>query len=163
MINQEKITMNIRFVQGDVFLTRMQSVAVGLNTTGRVEVTPFFTTIQDRYPVFVSEYRKRGRAERLTPGDFWVWREGQPWLVGLVIRDTPQGPARLRYIETALLNLYKNWEREGLHSLALALTVDEIERPALHDLVARYLGTLPVVVYEAHLPSVDAEVPPKDD
>lgn len=141
--------MSITFIQGDIFLTQAQAIAVGLNSTGRLEVSSLYTTLQDRYPVFVSEYRKQARAGLLTPGHMWIWREGQPWLVGLVIREAPQGATRLRYVEAALLNLYKNWEHEGLQSLAIQQLAEDSEWPVVRRLIMDYLGEikLPVSVY----------------
>ena len=72
---------------------------------------------------------------RCTPGGVWVWREGQPWLVGMVIQETAQGAARLRYVEAVLLNLSKDWEREGLRSLAVMRFGDDVEWPAIRTLI----------------------------
>jgi hypothetical protein len=143
--------MGVTFVQGDIFTTQAQAVALGLNSVGRLDVSPLYATLQDRYPVFVSEYRKQARAGLLTPGHLWIWREGQPWLVGMVIRESPQGATRLRYVEAALLNLYKNWESEGLHSLAIMRLADDAEWLAVRSLIKDYLGAinLSVSVYES--------------
>jgi hypothetical protein len=151
--------MTVRFAQGDIFLTQAHAVALGLSANGRLGVSPFHTALHDRYPVFVSECYKRGRAETLLPGSVWVWREGQPWLVGLVVQETPQGAARLRYVEVAMLNLYKDWEREGLHSLALMRFGDDSEWPAVRAVIEDYLNRipLPVIVYEDYQPGVAAE------
>lgn len=151
--------MSIRFVQGDIFLTQAQAIAVGVSANGRLGVTPFHTVLHDRYPVFISDCNKRGRASALAPGAVWVWREAQPWLVGLVIQDTPQGAARLRYVETAMLNLYKDWEHERLRSLAMMRFGDDGEWPAVRAILEDYLGriTLPVIVYDQYQPGVAAE------
>jgi hypothetical protein len=143
--------MSVAFVQGDIFLTQAQAVALGLNSAGRLDVSHLYITLQDRYPVFVSDYRKMAHAGLLTPGQLWIWREGQPWLVGMVIRESPQGAVRLRYVEAALLNLYQNWEREGLHSLAIMQLADDSEWSAIRGLIKDYLEgiNLAVSVYEA--------------
>jgi hypothetical protein len=150
--------MAISFVQGDIFLAEVQAIAIGLNAAGRLDVTSLNTALHDRYPVFVSEYRKRGRANSLPPGTCWVWRDSQPWIVGLVVREAPQGATRPRYVETAMLNLFKNWQREGLHSLALMQLADQAEWPPLRVIVEQYLGEidLPVMVYENHRPGAAA-------
>jgi hypothetical protein len=152
-------TMSIRFVQGDIFMTQAHTVAVGMSASGRFSVTPFHTALHDRYPVFISECSKRGHGSNLTPGAVWVWREAQPWLVGLVIQETPPGAVRLRYVETAMLNLYKDWEREGLHSLAIMRFGDDGEWPTVRAVLEDYLSriALPVIVYEAYRPGVDGE------
>jgi hypothetical protein len=152
--------MSITFVRGDIFLTSAQAIALGLSAAGRLGLSAFYTAIGDRYPVFVSECHKRGRASTLETGGVWVWNDGQPWLVGLVVRETAQGAARLRYVEAALLNLYQNWEREGLRSLALMRLADDIDWPPIRELIEQYLGplALPVIVYEAYQPGVYGEL-----
>ncbi|NLF78392.1 MAG: hypothetical protein GX573_22085 [Chloroflexi bacterium] len=151
--------MSVRFVQGDIFQTSAQAVALGLSVSGRLSVAPLWTAVQDRCPVFVSDYHKRSRAGSLSPGDLWVWREGTPWLVGMVVRDTPQSAARARYVETALLNLYKHWQREQLGSLALMAFDEGIEWAAVRGLIEDYLGRieLPVIVYERYEPGAAVE------
>lgn len=151
--------MTVRFVQGDVFLTQALAVAVALSANGRQGVSPFHTALHDRYPVFISECYKRGRAETLPPGTVWVWREGQPWLVGMVVQETPHSAARLRHVEAAMLNLYKIWEHEGLRSLALMRFGDDSEWSTVRAVIEGYLNRmpLPVIVYEDYQPGVAAE------
>jgi hypothetical protein len=146
-------------VRGDIFLTHAHAIAIGLNASGRLGVEPVYTALQDRHPVFVSECHKRGRAGLLVPGSIWIWREAAPWLVGLVVRETPPGSTRLRYVETAMLNLYKDWEREGVHSLALMRLASADEWPGVRAIVHHYLAqmALSVTVYDDYLHGVAAE------
>jgi hypothetical protein len=150
--------MPVSFCQGDIFLTQAQTVAVGVDALGRLGVSPLFAALGDRYPVFVSDCRRRGRSGGLVPGSIWVWREATPWLAGMVVRESPHSATRLRYVEAALLNLCKNWQREGLHSLALMQFVESDEWHAMQELVVRHLESLamPVVVYERYRPGVVA-------
>jgi hypothetical protein len=151
--------MTIRFVRGDIFLTQTQAVSVGLSANGRLGVSRFHTALHDRYPVFISECSKRGRAGTLPPGTVWVWCEGQPWLVGLVVQETPQSAVRLRYVEMAMLSLYKDWEREGLRSLALMRFGDNTEWPGVRAVIEEHLSRIPltVIIYEDYQPGVVAE------
>lgn len=153
--------MSVTIVQGDLFLTQAGAIALDLNATGRLGVTPVYTALQDRYPVFVSECHKRGRAESLAPGSLWVWRESDPWLIGLVVRETAQGPTRLRYVENVMLNLYKAWEREGIRSLAMPRIGTDEEWSGVREVVLHYAAqmTLPITLYEVHQPGVAAEDP----
>ena len=136
--------------EGDIFATGVQAVGVPLSANGRAGASPFATALQDRYPAFVSDYGKRGRAGALSPGGLWLWRDAQPWLLGLIVRETPHRPTRLRFIEQAILNIYQDWQREGLHNLALPRLVDEPEWRSVRDMLGRYLDAPPlrVVVYE---------------
>lgn len=146
--------MGVTFVRGDIFLTQAQAIAISVSATGRLGVSPLATAVHDRYPVFSSECRKRARAGALVPGSAWVWKEGRPWLVGLVVRETAQGALKPRLLEAALLNLTQNWEREGLRSLALARLGDDAEWGTARAIVQHALErfALPVIVYEDYLP-----------
>jgi len=147
----------MKFVRGDIFLTQAQAVGIGLSANGHLGVMPLYTALQDRYPVFVSEHRQRGRSGLQPPGTTWTWREGQPWLSALIVQETPQGAIRLRHVEAAILSLYKSWEYEGLRSLALMRLGDESDWPAAREIVTHYLAALPVIVYEEYIPGFRAE------
>lgn len=151
--------MSWTIVKGDIFLTHAHAVAIGLNATGRLGVEPVYTALRDRHPVFVSECHKRGRAGLLDPGSIWIWREADPWIVGLVVRETVSGAARLRHVETAMLNLYKDWEREGVRSLALMRFDSADEWPGVRAIVQQYVAqmVLSVIFYDDYLPGVAAE------
>jgi hypothetical protein len=151
--------MTVTFTKGDIFLTRCQAIGVGISANGRLGVSPFHTALHDRYPVFISECGRRGRAGTLTSGALWVWREGSPWLAGLVIQDTPHAAIRLRTVEAALLNLWKDAPHEGLHSLALMRFGDDSEWNAVRRLLDETLSrhSLPVIVYDDYVPGVAAE------
>lgn len=153
--------MSVTFVRGDIFLTQAGAIAIGLNAAGRVEVSPFYKALYDRFPVFTSEHRRKGRAGLWTPGDVWLWRDSRPWLIGLIVRETPQGATRLRYVEAAMLNLYQNWERDGLRDLALMRLAADEEWPAVRKIVQDSLSriALPVCVYENYDPGIAAERP----
>ncbi|MBN1565918.1 MAG: hypothetical protein JXA10_18900 [Anaerolineae bacterium] len=151
--------MSITTVQGDIFLTRAHTIAFGLNAAGRLGVTPAYTVLQDRYPVFVSDYRRHGRAESFTPGSLWLWRESTPWLAGLITNETLSGATRLRHVEGAMLQLYKEWERAGIRSLAIMRMGTDDEWPGVREVILHYAAqiALPITLYEAYLPGVAAE------
>lgn len=144
--------MSIEVVRGNIFETRAQTIAFGLNAAGRLPVAPVYTHLHDRYPVFVSEYRRLARAGQLPPGALWVWRDGTPWLAALILRETPQGSARPRFVEAALMALYQQGRRAGLRSLALLPGTDALEWPAFEALARQWapLIDLPLVVYREY-------------
>ncbi|WP_119072797.1 hypothetical protein [Aggregatilinea lenta] len=129
--------MTVTFEHGQLWDTTAQAVGIGLAANGRLGVSPLHTALADRWPAFVSVYRQRGRGGLLAPGDVWIWRESTPWLVGLIVRETPQGAARLRYVEQALLSLAQVWEQEGLHSLALAGLAEPDDSARVDELLQR--------------------------
>lgn len=147
------------FVQGDIFLTRAGAVALGIDAAGRLGTDFITTALRDRFPVFVSECQRRGRVGTQPPGSIWVWREGTPWIIALIVRETPQGATRTRYVEAALLKLMQQWEQEQLRSVALLRLGTDEEWPQLREVAVHYLDLLQrdVVVYDHYLPRIAAE------
>lgn len=152
-------------LSGDLFLTRHHTALFGVNAAGRVEVSPVFNALQDRYPAFVSEFHKRGRAGRLEAGTYWLWRDSRPWLLALIVRETPSGSTRLRHVDAALLALVKDGPFEGLHSLAVLRLSDGPEWADMRDLLVRRLDQLghPALLYDDFRIGVRAEPEPASD
>ncbi len=151
--------MSHTIVQGDIFLTRAGAIAIGIDAAGRLGTAAIYTAIRDRYPVFVSECHRRGRMDILQPGSLWVWRESTPWIIGLVVRETPQGATRIRYVEAALLKLMQQWEQEQLSSVALLSLGTDEEWPQLREIVVHYLDLMrqSITVYDHYRPGVYGE------
>lgn len=145
----------MHLVQGDVRHTRAQSILLGLNARGQVDVNPLETALRDQYPVFYSDYRRRN----LTSGDLWFFHESKPKIIGAVIRDSASGATKLRYLEHALLLLRQQWQLEGVTSLAIAPLGTSEEWPDLKTLLAEHLRlmNLPVVVYDAYVANQPAD------
>lgn len=155
--------MSIEVVRGDIFAACAQTIAFGLNAAGRLPVAPVYTQLHDRHPVFVSEYRRQARAGQLSPGTLWVWRDGTPWLAALILRETPQGSARPRFAEAALMALYQQGQRAGLRSVALLPGVDALEWPAFEALARQWapLIGLPLVIYREYVTGMVAQTDPE--
>ena len=145
--------MTITFAQGRLWEAEAQALSLELCANGRMDTSPLHTVLADRWPVFVSDYRQRGRNGALPPGTVWIWRESTPWLVGLVSRETPQGAARLRHIEGALLNLAKVWVQEGLHSVALGPLGEAEDRVAIEAMLRDMFDNsgLAITVYDENI------------
>lgn len=142
--------MSITYKRADIRETKAQSIMLGLNARGQVEVNPLETALRDQFPVFYSEYRRLGRNGALVPGEWWYFREATPWLIGAILRDGPNSSTRLRHLEQALITLRRDWQREGLKSLAIAPLGTEVELAPIRALMEDYLkdGPIPVEFYE---------------
>ncbi|NJL93424.1 MAG: hypothetical protein HC915_06695 [Anaerolineae bacterium] len=149
-------------IRGDVRLTRCQSLLLGVNARGRIEVNALETLLRDDQPVFFSEYRRLARAGKLRSGQHWVFREATPWLIAGVVRESAGGITRQRYIESIVLSLLRYWQDEQLTSLAIAPLCDEPEWEAVRGLLVDQLSALPlpVIVYTSFSPGQAVEEPP---
>ncbi len=152
--------MTLTFVSGDPLLTRAQVLAFGGNALGQAETGALETRLLDRYPTAFAAYRKACRAGKVKTGTLWLWRETQPALGIMVVRESAGGTTRLRYVEAIAMTLARDYRREGLHSLALAAPGAAADWPTLKPVIEYWLKdcALPVTVYEQYLPGAAAEL-----
>lgn len=153
--------MTVSFVSGDILLSRAQVIAFGANARGDSETTSLYTELLNRYPPALAAFRKDARAGRILPGDWWLWQDAAPWLALLVVRQASGGATRTRYAEDIARKIARDWQREGLRSLAVAQIGEALEWPSLREVCAYWWNSiaLPVVIYETHVPGLRAAEP----
>lgn len=151
--------MPITYLNGDPLLTRADVLAFGHNALGRAEMGALETELYTRYPAAFATYHKRCRSGRIQAGQFWLWHESQPRLAFLVIRASAVGATRVRYVEHIALTLARDFQREGIPSIAIAPLGSREEWPNLKPVLDYWLGrsSLPAFVYEQYLPGIPAE------
>ncbi len=151
--------MPVTFTSGDPLLTQAQVLAFGHNLKARTEVGPLETTLLNQFPAAFATYGKQCRSGRIQTGTFWVWRESQPHLMFMVVRESSVGATRLRFVESALMLLARDYRLHNITSVALMRPCDRKEWPALKPVVDYWLrgSPLPVVVYEEYAPGVRGE------
>ena len=153
--------MAITFVRGDIFLSRAPAIGIDVNARGQHEDHPLALEFAGRYPAAFAAFRKQARAGNITAGEWWIWREANPWLALLVTRESGVGATRLRHVEAIAQRIAQDWQQEGLRGLALARPGDPADWPAFRDVLLYWLGSnaLRIVVYEEQVPGVRAPEP----
>lgn len=151
--------MPLTFVSGDPLLTRSQVLAFGGNAQGQAETGALETLLHNRYPTALAAYRKNCRAGKVRTGTLWLFRETQPALGVMVVRESAGGTTRLRFLEAVVMTLARDYQRDGLTSLAMVAPGGREDWPTLKPVVEYWLHkcALPVTVYEDYLPGVAAE------
>ena len=151
--------MPLTFVTGDPLLTHVQMLAFGHNAQGRPETSPLETELYRRYPAAFATYGKQCRGGCIDIGTLWAWRESRPALGFMVVRASPVGATRLRYVENIALSLARDYKRENITSIAIAPLGSKAEWPHIKPVLQRWLGNLDLecVVYEDYVPGVEAE------
>lgn len=142
--------MPITIVTGDPLTTHAQTLAFGFNAKGRVEVGGLETRLYDLYPAAFASFRKQCKSDRIKPGMLWLWREAQINLLFLVVRESSVGMTRMRFVETALMTIARDYPLYGLTSLAIAPLGTQEEWSLLRPVVDYWMKgcPLPVDVYE---------------
>jgi hypothetical protein len=151
--------MPLTYVSGDPLLTQQHMLAFGSNAAGRTETTPLATALLTRYPAAFSSYGKLCHQGRIAPGTIWFWHESKPALAFMVVRETPVGATRLRYVDAVMMALARDYRRDGLRSMALAPIGAEHEQSASKEVTEKWLSksALPMIVYNEYQPGVAAE------
>ncbi len=141
--------MPIHFETGSPFSTNAQTLAFAYNAQGRMESTPLATQLYDRYPTAFASFSKQCRAGKIKAGMCWLWQESQPRLLFMVLRESPVGATRLRYVDAALLTVARDYALYGLESVAFAPLGSASEWPDIAPLLQRWLApiALPCVAY----------------
>jgi hypothetical protein len=151
-------SMTFLYVSGDPLLTRAQFLAFGHNARGRTELGNLETELLNRYPAPFSVFRRQCKTGRVETGTFWLWHESTPSLAFLVIRESSVGATRLRYVQSALLALARDYSLESIHSIAIAPLGHLQEWPEILRLLESWLNPLPIpiIVYQTYLPGIQA-------
>lgn len=151
--------MSLSYVSGDPLLTQQHILAFGSNAAGRSETTPLATALLTRYPAAFSSYSKLCNQGKIKPGTIWFWHETKPALAFLVVRETPVGATRLRYVDTVMMALARDYRRDGLRSIALAPLGAEHEQNVIQEVIERWLSksALPIIVYNRYQSGVATE------
>lgn len=151
--------MPITYLNGDPLLTDAEILAFGHNAQGRAELGALETLLYTRHPAAFATYSKRCRSGRIQAGQFWLWNESRPRLAFLAVRASPVGATRVRYVEQIALTLARDYQREGIRSIAFAPLGSREEWPHLKPILDYWLAraSLPCFVYEQYLPGVQAE------
>lgn len=151
--------MPLTYLTGDPLLTRMQTLAIGYNARATTETTPLAMALQQRFPVAFASYRKQVNRGRVQAGHLWVWRESTPYLAFMVVRESAVGATRPRFVDAVALRILRDHTLEGISSVAIAPLGTKEEIPSIREALELLLPKcpIPVVVYQAYIPNVDAE------
>jgi hypothetical protein len=151
--------MPLTYVSGDPLLTQQQILAFGTNAAGRTETYPLAATLLTRYPAAFASYGKQCRQDKIKPGMTWFWRETKPALAFMVVRETPVGATRLRYVEAVVMALARDYRIDNIRSVAIAPLGTDHEADAIREVLERWLvkASLPVIAYRDYRAGVAGE------
>ena len=151
--------MPLTTVSGDPLLTKQHILAFGSNASGRTETTPLASALRTRYPAAFASYDKLCRQGKIETGVTWVWRESKPALAFLVVRETSVGATRLRYVDSVIMALARDYKLDNIRSVAIAPLGADHEADSISEIITRWLTkpALPVIAYTHYQPGVAAE------
>ena len=156
--------MIVKTVSGDPLLTGADVLAFAHNARGRTELGALESSLMRAYPAAFATYSKQARHKRLSPGDTLLWHESQPKLLFMVLRETSVGATRLRYVQSAAMQIIRDYKLEGIQSLAIAPLCDAAQWGEVKKVLAQWFNQskLPVIVYDTYAAGVTADETPAD-
>lgn len=138
--------MPVTLVTGDILRDRADALLIGMNAAGRIESTAFFTRLADAFPAALAGLRRAAAAGQIQPGMLWLWQAGRPMLGFLIVRETPVGAARPRYVEAAVRQFTRVYRLEGIASAAVGAPGAAHEWEEHRAIIERWLGPLPIPI-----------------
>lgn len=151
--------MPITLVTGDPTLTQAHMLLFAHNARGRTELGALEANLMRQYPAAFAAFGKMCRRERVKAGDYWIWRESAPLLCFGVVRESSVGATRLRYVQTVVHKIARDYRLDGIKSLAIAPIGTRLEWPEVKQVIGSVLKSspLPIFLYEAYIPGQRAE------
>lgn len=152
--------MPLTYASGDPLLTKQHILAFGTNAAGRTETSPLASALRTRHPAAFASYDKLCRQGRIEPGVTWFWRESKPVLAFMVVRETSVGATRVRYVDSVIMALARDYRLDNIRSIAIAPLGADHEADSIQEIITRWLTkpALPVVAYTAYQQGVAGEV-----
>jgi len=94
----------ISFVDGNLFDNKYDIVVNTINCKG-VMGKGVALEFKKRYPKMYREYRKACLRNEIKPGDIWVWKRDDEWVVNFATKDHWRFPSKYSYIDDGLEKL----------------------------------------------------------
>lgn len=147
--------MGVRYVTGDLFLSRAQTLAHGVNCAGRMG-RGVAVEFRRRFPGMYEEYRRRCRSGALRPGGVYLESGTTPWVLNLATQ-ADLGGAEIGSVESCLHWVAREHATQGITSLAMpriAAGLGGLTWESVRPLIDEVLGPLdlPVLVFESFVP-----------
>lgn len=152
--------MSIHYVTGDLFLSRVQTLAHGVNCRGRMGAG-IAREFRRRFPEMFNEYRRLCHNGRLRPGEVHLWKDEPKWVLNLATQDVIE-QAQLSFVRGALIRVAENYNSMGITSVAvprIASGLGGIEWAIVREEIEELWGSLPIpiFVYEVYREGITAD------
>ena len=139
--------MSVIPASGDLFLSKAQTLAHGVNCSGRMGAG-IAAEFKKRFPEMFAEYRRRCRGGELQPGGAYLEKKTTPWVLNLATQATTSG-ARPEFVRSCFDWIASNYRAEGITSIAMpriAAGLGGLDRAEVERTIREILNPLPIRV-----------------
>jgi N-glycosidase YbiA len=140
--------MSVTYCRGDLFLSRAQALAHGVNCAG-VMGAGIAVEFKSRFPAMFKEYKNRCARGDLRPGGVYLENTTVPWVLNLATQ-ADVGSATLESVESTFRWIAKNFAHERICSIALpriAAGLGLLDWDDVKVLIRDILDSLPIPIY----------------
>lgn len=145
---------NIKFIKGNIFNTKAQTVVNTVNCVG-VMGKGIALVYKLRYPYMFDMYHNYCKQHLISIGKLWLYKDDEtyPWVLNFPTKNHWKYPSKMEYIEAGLKKFVETYKERGISSIAFPLLgtnnggLDKLE---VIDLMVKYLSQcdIPIEIYE---------------
>lgn len=143
---------NIRFIQGNIFGSRCQTLVNTVNCVGVMGAGLAFEC-RLRYPQMYERYAQLCASGELRVGRLWLYKQAGRWVLNFPTKQHWKDPSTLDYLRMGLDKFVATYRERGVASVAFPLLGAQhggLDPAAVRALMEQYLSrcTIPVEIYQ---------------
>lgn len=142
---------NIRFIQGNIFGSRCQTLVNTVNCVGVMGAGLAFEC-RLRYPHMYGRYAQLCTSGELRVGRLWLYKDAERWVLNFPTKQHWKDSSTLDYLRMGLDKFVASYRERGIASVAFPLLGTQhggLDPAAVRALMEQYLSrcTIPVEIY----------------
>ena len=156
----------LKFIGGDLFESRAQTLVNAVNTVG-IMGKGIALEFKKRYPGMFEEYRQLCDDGLLDVGELHLYKANDHWILNFPTKYHYRNKSRLEYIRAGLCRLrdnYAEWSITSIAMPALGCGLGGLSWSEVREAIEEYLGDLPIEieVYEPDTVMRTEDLSPED-
>lgn len=146
--------MAIKFIQGNIFNSKCQTVVNTVNCVG-VMGKGIAQVYKLRYPLMFEEYKAHCKKQLIKPGVLWLYnkQDNAPWILNFPTKFHWKYPSKIEWVESGLKKFVETYETKGITSIAFPLLGTHnggLDTSVVKSLMNKYLSlcSIDIEIYE---------------
>jgi O-acetyl-ADP-ribose deacetylase (regulator of RNase III) len=145
---------NIKFIQGNIFNSKLQTIVNTVNCVG-VMGKGIALVFKLRYPNMFEQYQDYCKSKLIGIGKLWLYKgePDAPWVLNFPTKFHWKYPSKIEYLEKGLQKFVETYKEKGITSIAFPLLGTHnggLDKQEVLSLMQHYLGqcNIPIEIYE---------------
>lgn len=145
---------NIKFVQGNIFNSKLQVIVNTVNCVG-VMGKGVALVFKLRYPNMFEKYQEYCKNKQIGIGKLWLYKgeRNAPWVLNFPTKFHWKYPSKMEYLIKGLQKFLDTYQEKGITSIAFPLLGTHnggLDKEEVLSLMYSYLGkcSIPIEIYE---------------